>query len=68
MTASLKEYDTSFPADAVEFCPHSLAQDLLVCGTYNLLEERDRTGKQQRIGRCSFLAVSTGGDLCGSLE
>lgn len=68
MTASLKKYDTVFPADAAEFCPHLLAQDILVCGTYKLLEERDRAGKQQRIGRCSFLSVSSGGDLCDSIQ
>lgn len=66
MTTSLKRHDTGFPADAVEFCPHVLAQDILVCGTYKLLEERDHAGKQQRIGRCSFLSVSGDGDLCDS--
>ena len=66
MTTSLKKYDTSFPADAVEFCPHSLAQDILACGTYKLLEERDQAGKQQRIGRCSFFSVSGDVDLYDS--
>ncbi|KAG5722506.1 WD repeat-containing protein 85 [Termitomyces sp. T112] len=28
--------DTNFPADAVEFCPHPNAFDILVCGTYKL--------------------------------
>lgn len=64
MSASLKKYDTGFPADAVEFCPHALAQDILVCGTYKLLEERDHAGGQQRIGQCLFLGVSGDGDLC----
>lgn len=64
MTTSLKKYDTGFPADAVEFCPHALAQEVLVCGTYKLLEERDNAGKQQRVGRCSFFNVSGDGDLC----
>jgi diphthamide biosynthesis protein 7 len=63
MTTSLKKYDTGFPADAVEFCPHLLAQDILVCGTYKLLEERDHAGKQQRVGRCSFFNISSDGDL-----
>ena len=66
MTKSLKKLDTEFPADAVEFCPHFLAQDILACGTYKLLEERDHAGKQQRIGRCSFFNVSSDGDMCGS--
>ncbi|RDB29490.1 Diphthine methyltransferase [Hypsizygus marmoreus] len=30
--------DTIFPADAVEFCPHPDAQDIVVCGTYKLDE------------------------------
>jgi len=64
MSMSLKKHDTGFPADTVEFCPHPLAQDILVCGTYKLLEERDLAGRQQRIGRCSFLSVSDDGDLC----
>ena len=66
MTTSLKKFDTGFPADAVEFCPHALAQDILVCGTYKLLEERDHADKQQRIGRCLFFSVSGDGDLCDS--
>lgn len=66
MTTTLKEHDTGFPADAVEFCPHPLAQDLLVCGTYQLLEERDSAGKQKRIGRCSFFQVLDDGDLYAS--
>lgn len=68
MTTSLKKHDTGFPADAVEFCPHLLAQDILTCGTYKLLEERDHTDKQQRIGRCSFFSVSNDGDLCDSRQ
>lgn len=64
MTISLKEFDTGFPADAVEFCPHPLAQDILVCGTYKLLEERDHAGKQQRVGRCLFFGILDDGDLC----
>lgn len=63
MTASLKEYHTGFPADAVEFCPHPLALDILVCGTYKLLEGSDHAGKQRRIGRSLFLSVSADGEL-----
>jgi hypothetical protein len=66
MTPSLRAYDTDFPADAVEFCPHPLAQDILVCGTYKLIEERDYAGGQQRVGRYSFLSVLIDGDLCDS--
>jgi len=31
-------YDTLWPADTVEFCPHPAAQDIFVCGTYQLDE------------------------------
>ena len=63
MTTSLEKYDTGFPADAVEFCPHPLALDILACGTYKLLEEGDHAGKQRRIGRCLLLNVSADGGL-----
>ncbi|KAI0724560.1 WD-40 repeat-containing protein [Cerioporus squamosus] len=29
-------YDTDWPADSTEFCPHPYAQDIFVCGTYKL--------------------------------
>lgn len=29
-------FDTVFPADSVEFCPHPSAQNIFVCGTYKL--------------------------------
>ena len=64
MATSLEKYDTSFPADAVEFCPHPLALDILVCGTYKLLEGGDLAVRnQRRIGRCSLLSVFTNGEL-----
>lgn len=63
MSESFKAYDTGFPADAVEFCPHPLAQDILACGTYKLLEGSNHTGKQRRIGRCLLLGVSADGEL-----
>lgn len=31
-------YDTDFPADSLEFCPHTLASNLFTCGTYKLDE------------------------------
>ena len=63
MTTSLKKHDTGFPADAVEFCPHPLAHNILVCGTYNLLDGLDHAGRQQRVGRCSFFDVPADGEL-----
>ncbi|KAI0756984.1 WD-40 repeat-containing protein [Daedaleopsis nitida] len=29
-------FDTDWPADSTEFCPHTSAQDIFVCGTYKL--------------------------------
>ena len=29
-------YDTVWPADSTEFCPHPSARDIFVCGTYKL--------------------------------
>ncbi|KAF7347828.1 WD-REPEATS-REGION domain-containing protein [Mycena venus] len=51
--------DTIFPADAVEFCPHPAAQDVLVCGTYNLEKNTDlpEGSKQKRIGQCLVYKV-----------
>jgi len=55
-------FDTVYPADSVEFCPHPSALDVFVCGTYKLDEEvsaeasncdavaRSRT--QRRRGTC----------------
>ncbi|KAJ6575121.1 WD40 repeat-like protein [Mycena capillaripes] len=47
-------FDTVFPADSLEFCPHPAAQDVLICGTYNL--EKSATASegstQKRTGQC----------------
>lgn len=37
---SIFKYDTIWPADTVEFCPHPDAYNVLVCGTYKLQEEQ----------------------------
>jgi diphthine methyl ester acylhydrolase len=68
---SLRLYDTVWPADSVEFCPHPDAADILVCGTYNLehsetnqAEAKESTDQselshaaQLRRGKCLLLAV-----------
>ncbi|KAF5370236.1 hypothetical protein D9615_010072 [Tricholomella constricta] len=67
---SLTTLDTIFPADAVEFCPHPNALDILVCGTYKLEdalgEQRSMTddgsalstsAPQHRRGQCLVLQV-----------
>ncbi|KAJ7169893.1 WD40-repeat-containing domain protein [Mycena filopes] len=47
-------FDTIFPADSVEFCPHPAAQDVLVCGTYNLEKKAEPSdgATQKRTGQC----------------
>ncbi|RPD82546.1 WD-40 repeat-containing protein [Lentinus tigrinus ALCF2SS1-7] len=34
-------YDTDWPADSTEFCPHPSAQDIFVCGTYKLEQSQE---------------------------
>ncbi|KAJ7092733.1 WD40-repeat-containing domain protein [Mycena epipterygia] len=48
-------FNTVFPADSVEFCPHPAAQDVLVCGTYNL--EKNEGPMQKRRGQCLVFKV-----------
>lgn len=36
-------FDTVWPADSAEFCPHPLAQDFFVCGTYKLEQSSETT-------------------------
>lgn len=62
-------FDTVWPADSVEFCPHPDATNIFVCGTYNLeknetsLGEEDREVQndlkkpQVRRGECVLFAV-----------
>ncbi|TFK89957.1 WD-40 repeat-containing protein [Polyporus arcularius HHB13444] len=34
-------YDTDWPADSTEFCPHPSARDIFVCGTYKLEQSEE---------------------------
>ncbi|CAK5264404.1 unnamed protein product [Mycena citricolor] len=54
------EFDTIYPADSVEFCPHPSASDLLVCGTYNLVKDAPTAedSTQKRIGQCLLFKIS----------
>ncbi|KAI0078877.1 WD-40 repeat-containing protein [Panus rudis PR-1116 ss-1] len=58
------EFDTGFPADTVEFCPHPEATDIFVCGTYKLDENAptDTSGSQRRRGKCLVLQVDRDAD------
>ncbi|GLB36158.1 putative WD40 repeat-like protein [Lyophyllum shimeji] len=53
--------DTVFPADAVEFCPHPEALDIVVCGSYKLDDEPNVSSTspapQHRRGQCLVLQV-----------
>lgn len=73
---SLAAFDTVWPADTVEFCPHKDASDVFVCGTYNLekpanvsaqqtdTEEAAYTSPamQTRRGKCLLFSVQHGND------
>ncbi|KAL4243426.1 Diphthine methyltransferase [Abortiporus biennis] len=37
----MSRFDTVWPADSIEFCPHPLADNIFVCGTYKLDQPED---------------------------
>ena len=43
-------YDTDWPADSVEFCPHPSARDIFVCGTYKLEQTSQDASAQNEDG------------------
>ncbi|KAF8560353.1 WD40 repeat-like protein [Imleria badia] len=66
-------FNSSWPADSVEFCPHDGSQDIFVCGTYNLESTQTKntidddtddapTGPktiQKRRGKCLVFRLSS---------
>ena len=67
-------FDTVFPADCVEFCPHPDASDIFVCGTYKLEQDSvaidvhdddkpypvlTRAAQQKRMGKCLVFQVTS---------
>ncbi|XP_070163746.1 diphthine methyltransferase [Polyergus mexicanus] len=62
---TLDEFDTEIPADSVEWCPAESFQDLLACGTYKLIENKEDANdeKCKRTGRIYLLRVADGGKL-----
>ena len=67
-TAIMSTFDTVWPADSVEFCPHPAATDIFVCGTY-LLEKSEapvveedcppsERPRQKRRGKCLLFAAN----------
>ncbi|KAI0322336.1 WD-40 repeat-containing protein [Amylostereum chailletii] len=67
-------FDTVYPSDSVEFCPHPHATDIFVCGTYqlqdspqnlpgnddeNLLEPQPSRQQQHRVGKCLVFRVDS---------
>ena len=42
------KFDTQWPADSVEFCPHPSCHRVFACGTYKL-EEPDRTCETNNV-------------------
>ncbi|KAG6336578.1 hypothetical protein ID866_2516 [Astraeus odoratus] len=58
-TVSISEpFDTVWPADSVEFCPHEGSESIFVCGTYQL-EEHASDNKQHRRGKCLVFQVTS---------
>jgi len=74
-------FDTVWPADSVEFCPHPYYHNVLVCGTYNLeqpapsIDNEPDEGtpppasrpKQKRRGECLLFGVDAEDELEFSL-
>lgn len=62
---TLDEFDTEFPADSVEWCPAEPFRDVLACGTYKLIENKEdaKDEKCERTGRIYLLRVVDGGKL-----
>ena len=44
-------FDTLWPADSAEFCPHSSWQDLFVCGTYKLEQSPQQGGEENELSQ-----------------
>lgn len=61
LTHPIMSFDTNLPADAVEFCPHPNAFDIVVCGTYNLETNPIPTGLHSRTrrGQCLVLQLDS---------
>ncbi|KAF8898734.1 WD40-repeat-containing domain protein [Infundibulicybe gibba] len=59
----MTKFDTHFPADCLEFCPHSELTDIFVCGTYKLDEDQSSQleslppSAQHRRGQCLLFSV-----------
>ncbi|KAK0506232.1 WD40-repeat-containing domain protein [Armillaria luteobubalina] len=56
-------FDTIYPADSVEFCPHDSLQDIFVVGTYKLDQDdgdMERKTPQHRRGQCRVFRMDTG--------
>lgn len=61
-------FNTVLPADSVEFCPHTLATNVFVCGTYKLEqptpvsqsseENTAPAAPQKRVGKCLVFQVN----------
>ncbi|KMQ86078.1 wd repeat-containing protein 85 [Lasius niger] len=62
---TLDEFDTEFPADSVEWCPAEPFRDVLVCGTYKLMEKKEGAQDERckRTGRIYLLRLADGGKL-----
>lgn len=60
---TLTTFDTTFPADTVEWCHVEPYQHILACGTYELIKTKSETESQSRRGQILLLRVTCGGQL-----
>ncbi|XP_076458696.1 diphthine methyltransferase-like [Babylonia areolata] len=71
ITTTLQEIDTQLYADSVEWCPFEGMQDILLCGTYQLLESEEQTTQsgqpQVRVGQLQVYRLHTPENNCPSL-
>jgi diphthine methyl ester acylhydrolase len=73
----MHHFDTVFPADSVEFCPHPDASNIFVCGTYKLEQDPvivnvqgddelypllTQVAQQKRTGKCLVFQVKSAKD------
>lgn len=75
----MSAFDTVWPADSVEYCPHSSYRHIFTCGTYKLEESDPHNNvdsiqeevtptptarpKQKRRGECLLFEVDDGDGL-----
>lgn len=60
---TLTTFDTTFPADTVEWCHVEPYRHILACGTYELIKNESGTKSTSRRGQILLLRVTSSGEL-----